>query len=82
MLNSLADFYDEEIETNLGMALVESEVGGAGGGHTVLSPEGRRLVEAYRRFQARLGSALESAFEEELGAAFAEAALATHSSAP
>jgi molybdate transport system regulatory protein len=56
----------KELEANLGMPLVQSEVGGAGGGHTTLTPEGTALVKAYRRFQERLGSELAAAFAEEL----------------
>jgi molybdate transport system regulatory protein len=57
----------KELEGNLGLALVRSEVGGAGGGHTVLTEEGTALVRAYQRFQARLGEALATVFDEELG---------------
>ena len=56
----------KEIEANLGLALVQSEVGGAGGGHTVLSEEGRALVTGYRRFQERMGRELDAAYEAEL----------------
>ena len=57
----------KEIEANLGMPLVQSAIGGAGGGHTTLTPEGQELVRAYRRYQARLERAMAEAFEEELG---------------
>ena len=57
----------KEIEANLGMALVQSAIGGAGGGHTTLTPQGQELVAAYRRYQARLERAMAEAFEEELG---------------
>jgi molybdate transport system regulatory protein len=55
----------KEMEENLGYALVRSEVGGAGGGHTTLTPEGARLVAAYRRFRDRVAAAVEEAFGEE-----------------
>lgn len=55
----------KEIETNLGIALVQSEVGGAGGGHTVLTPEAETIVAAYVRFQARMAEDLHAIFEEE-----------------
>jgi molybdate transport system regulatory protein len=55
----------KELETNLGAPLVESEVGGAGGGHTSLTPIGSELLAAYQRFQARLAADVERAFEEE-----------------
>ena len=40
-----------EIERNLGLTLVESEAGGAGGGGSRLTPAGERLVALYQRFQ-------------------------------
>ncbi len=55
----------KELENNLGTPLVESAVGGAGGGHTGLTPEGQRLVTAYRRFSLRVKAAAEEAFAEE-----------------
>ncbi|MCE7927384.1 MAG: LysR family transcriptional regulator [Chloroflexi bacterium CFX7] len=56
----------KELEENLAMALVHSEVGGAGGGHTSLTAEGEALVAAYRRFQQRMAVELEAAFRAEL----------------
>ncbi|MBH76806.1 MAG: molybdenum-binding protein [Dehalococcoidia bacterium] len=56
----------KEIEANLGRALVRSEVGGAGGGRTLLTPEAEELVIAYRRFQQRVEDDLEGAYEAEL----------------
>lgn len=58
----------KELEANLGIPLVHSGVGGAGGGHTTLTPEGRELTEAYRRYQERIAVAVEDAFDRELGA--------------
>ena len=55
----------KEMEENLGRPLVRSEVGGAGGGHTSLTPEGERLVGAYRRFRDRLGAEVDEAFRKE-----------------
>jgi len=55
----------KEIEQNLGLALVTSEVGGPGGGHTVLTEEGREFVAAYRRYQERVARAVAQAFEAE-----------------
>jgi molybdate transport system regulatory protein len=71
----------KELEANLGIPLVQSEVGGAGGGHTVLSPEGGELVAAYRRFQERAAQAVQQAFDEELGAIAAGATPEAHISA-
>lgn len=56
----------KELEANLGIALVRSEVGGSGGGHTVLTEEGRAFVQAYERFRERLAAELERAYAEEV----------------
>jgi len=58
----------KELEENLQVPLVQSEVGGAGGGHTTLTTSGEAFVAAYRRFQERMDRELEAAFREELGA--------------
>lgn len=57
----------KELEANLGYPLVRSEVGGAGGGHTALTPEGQALLNAYARFRDRVEAAVRQAFDEELG---------------
>jgi len=41
-----------EIESNLGVKLVESEVGGPGGGGTHLTSEGERILALYPEFEA------------------------------
>lgn len=58
----------KEIEQNLGVALVTSEAGGVGGGHTRLTPEGERLVALYQEFQARMHRALAREFAAVFGA--------------
>jgi molybdate transport system regulatory protein len=58
----------KEIEQNLGVALVTSEAGGVGGGHTRLTPEGERLVALYQEFQARMHQALAREFAAVFGA--------------
>ena len=59
----------KEIERNLGVRLVQSEVGGVGGGRTRLTPTGERLLAQYRRFQtaveADVGREFVEAFDEE-----------------
>ena len=55
-----------EIERNLGVTLVQSEAGGAGGGGSRLTPEGERLVALYQRFRR----AMESDLGREFWAAF------------
>lgn len=57
----------KELEHNFGVRLITSEVGGAGGGQSALTDEGRRFVDAYLRFQERMSDALERAFAEEIG---------------
>ena len=42
----------KEIEQNLGVKLVDTAVGGAGGGGSRLTAEGRLLIERYERFRA------------------------------
>ena len=57
----------KELEANLGLQLVTSEAGGAGGGHTALTPAARSLVNAYERFRRRAAADIARAFREELG---------------
>ncbi len=57
----------KEIEANLGLKLVESTVGGSGGGHTQLTTAGREMVERYNRFRSRLTVIAEREFEECFG---------------
>ena len=54
-----------EIEQNLGVKLVETSIGGSGGGGSRLTPEGKQLVERYDRFRA--------AAERDLTRSFAQA---------
>jgi molybdate transport system regulatory protein len=61
----------KELEQNLGFSLVESSVGGAGGGHTSLTSEGVAFVAAYQRFHQRMERELKLAFVEELGSVMA-----------
>jgi molybdate transport system regulatory protein len=56
-----------EIEANLGFKLVESTVGGTGGGGTRLTSAGRDLVDRYTRFRSRLELIAEQEFEDCFG---------------
>ena len=56
----------KELERNLGMALVSSEVGGPGGGRTSLTPAGKALVSAYEEFSRRTQTEVKQAFDELL----------------
>ena len=58
-----------EIESNLGIKLVASEAGGAGGGGSRLTEDGRRLIDIFERFQA----ATERDLAQEFARFFAEA---------
>lgn len=51
-----------EIEQNLGLKLVESAAGGAGGGGSRLTADGRRLLDRYDRFRSAVDLAVEQAF--------------------
>ena len=51
-----------EIEQNLGIKLVDSAVGGPGGGGSRLTDEGRRLVDLYDRFRADIDQRLTEEF--------------------
>ncbi len=53
-----------EIERNLGVTLVESEVGGVGGGSSHLTPAGERLVALYQRFSRTMERDLSREFRE------------------
>ena len=56
-----------EIEQNLGVRLVESAAGGAGGGGSRLTPEGRRYVELYQRFHDAVTTDLAEEFRRAFG---------------
>ncbi len=53
-----------EIEQNLGLSLVESEVGGAGGGSSSLTENGQRLIALYQRLRRRMEGELEREFHQ------------------
>ncbi len=53
----------KELERNLSLPLVQSAVGGAGGGHTAITPEGRELLRRYAEFQRRVEDAVRNAYE-------------------
>jgi molybdate transport system regulatory protein len=57
----------KEIERNLGVRLVESEVGGPGGGQTRLTPEGEELLARYRAFLAAAERDVRRDFAEAFG---------------
>jgi molybdate transport system regulatory protein len=58
----------KELERNLHLPLVQSSAGGAGGGHTEITPEGRELLRRYAEFQQRAETAIREAYREVFGA--------------
>jgi molybdate transport system regulatory protein len=58
----------KEIEHNLGVRLVRSQVGGPDGGRTELTPEGEELLARYRAFRA----AAQADVSRDFGQAFAK----------
>jgi molybdate transport system regulatory protein len=57
-----------EMESRLGVTLLETEVGGAGGGGARLTPVAKELIERFHRFahglEAEIEARYRSAFEE------------------
>ncbi|MCB2221828.1 MAG: LysR family transcriptional regulator [Bacteroidetes bacterium] len=54
----------KKIEEMLGFAILEKERGGKDGGKSTLTPEGKKLVEAFDEFHEKMDSYMEEAFEE------------------
>ncbi len=57
-----------ECEERLGLALIETTVGGSGGGGAQLTPAGRDLVAKYRTFSAGLEESIRHRFRDVFGA--------------
>jgi molybdate transport system regulatory protein len=53
-----------EIEENLGVRLVESEVGGVGGGGTRLTPAGERVLALYQKYETAAQADIRRLFVE------------------
>lgn len=56
-----------ECEERLGVQLVETTVGGSGGGGALLTPAGRDYVDKYRRFYAGLEELVHQRFISVFG---------------
>src|SRR5579871_280463 len=54
-----------ELEANLGVAVLESDVGGVGGGRSRLTPAGAELLSRYERFTTAVAAAMESLYAEQ-----------------
>ncbi len=57
----------QRVEAQWGFAVLESRPGGAGGGGSALTPEGRELAGRYRRMLEAVEQAARQAFEENFG---------------
>jgi len=56
----------KKAQDTLHIALVEKHRGGSMGGQTVLTEQGKRLVEAYTKFRGDIEKALEKAYQKHL----------------
>lgn len=54
------------IEENLGFPVLEKKAGGAGGGHSNLTPQAAKLTSAYGSFRHEAEQALEALYEKHL----------------
>jgi len=57
----------KEIEDQLGMKLLDTQSGGVDGGGSALTPEGRDLVDRFRRVDRGIEGIVEKRFASELG---------------
>ena len=55
------------VRVDMGEPLLESSVGGKGGGKAVLTERGRRFLDAYRRFESVVHAYADEIFEELFG---------------
>lgn len=56
-----------ELEANLGVSVIESDVGGVGGGRSRLTPAGIDLLVRYERFTAAVTQAVGDLYAEHFG---------------
>ena len=54
----------KKIESQLGFQLLDKSRGGKDGGTSTLTPEGKRLVEAFDNLHARVDNVIQQAFED------------------
>jgi molybdate transport system regulatory protein len=57
-----------ELEANLGVTLLESDVGGVGGGRSRLTPAGADLLARYERYAAEVAAAVGTLYAQYFGA--------------
>lgn len=56
----------KKMESELGFPLIKPTRGGAEGGNTVLTPEGRIIIAAFEKFHAEFDSIIQEGFESIL----------------
>lgn len=54
----------KKIEERLGFALIDKNRGGRDGGNSALTPEGKKLVEAFDQFHHKVDAVIENAFND------------------
>jgi len=54
----------KKIEQFFSVPLLEKQRGGSDGGHTLLTPEGKKLVKAFDHFHASIDSIIQQGFEK------------------
>lgn len=58
------------IEDNLGFAVLEKQAGGAGGGHSNLTPRAAKLTIAYDQFRSETEDCMKELFNKHLASLF------------
>lgn len=56
-----------EMESRLGIKLLDTQSGGPGGGHSVLTPEAREVIARFHRIVDGIGELVDRRFQEEFG---------------
>jgi molybdate transport system regulatory protein len=57
----------QEMEAGLGKRLIETEVGGAGGGGASLTPEAHDLIQRFKAFSEGMDEEIETRFQRTFG---------------
>lgn len=58
------------IEENVGFTILEKQAGGAGGGHSKLTPKAAELTKAYDKFRREAESDLDELYKKNLASFF------------
>ena len=60
----------KQLEQQLGFPVVQRWTGGSGGGGSVLTPKGERLIEAYENMVAEVRDFTDQAYQKHMGKGF------------